>query len=485
MMTDLSPFSGSPDHVKVEQSPHQTSATTLPTAVPAPAAPAKPKNKPRKRVNTAEKRHQHNAVERQRRETLNGKFINLARLLPALANHRRPSKAAIVNGSIAHLTAQRDQRLLAARLLRSLCAERDVLAKECNEWRMANGIPLKEGGGQTGWTDEMEEVCAVENETFGTFANMQEDDGEDDEQENQDGASSSENGGNVPAQTQARGLVQKGFEMGIEQATAAVASFANNGLITPRNSTEIDPMSLALGLSASVHETHVQPQAHSMPLTWPSGFTFQNSVPTLNMAHSDPMSSSTGSLPFNAFMSDSLDTLSSSPSGSMHIPTPPTTNDFSRFTHTPSPRSSGSFEDASSGFLHMSQQQQQHFQPSQLHPAQNYLDQLRQTDRPHLTPQQQLVLMHQIQQQQLQQQHLAEMQKQSFSAPAPINIPSTGYGMNQPLHSSTNMPILGRMTAEEIDVLRKYSIPANGLPSGAGGIGGAVAGWMQSAVKGF
>jgi hypothetical protein len=96
--------------------------------------------------------------------------------------------------------------------------------------------------------------------------------------------------------------------------------------------------------------------------------------------------------------------------------------------------------------------------------------------------------MHQIQQQQLQQQHLAEMQKQSFSAPAPINIPSTGYGLNQPLPSpglGTNMPILGRMTVEEIDVLRKYSISGNGLSSGAGGMGGAVAGWMQSAVKGF
>lgn len=35
--------------------------------------PLKPKS--RRRVNTAEKRVQHNAIERQRRETLNGKFL--------------------------------------------------------------------------------------------------------------------------------------------------------------------------------------------------------------------------------------------------------------------------------------------------------------------------------------------------------------------------------------------------------------------------
>jgi hypothetical protein len=111
-MSSISPFSEplpSPPLVKV--------AAALPVA-----APAKPKTKvPRKRVNTAEKRHQHNAIERARRETLNTKFLTLARLLPSLANHRRPSKSAIVNGSISHVNKAREQRLLAATLLKELC----------------------------------------------------------------------------------------------------------------------------------------------------------------------------------------------------------------------------------------------------------------------------------------------------------------------------------------------------------------------------
>ena len=43
------------------------------------SGPMKPKS--RRRVNTAEKRVQHNAIERQRRETLNGKFLVSTRYL--------------------------------------------------------------------------------------------------------------------------------------------------------------------------------------------------------------------------------------------------------------------------------------------------------------------------------------------------------------------------------------------------------------------
>ncbi|KAI8982955.1 hypothetical protein BD414DRAFT_508648 [Trametes punicea] len=113
---------------------------------PATAAPVAPtstqtKRKPSRRANTAERRATHNAVERARRETLNGRFLDLAALLPNLSQIRRPSKSSIVNSSIAHIQAARRHRLLAARELRILKLESDALRRELNEWRNRSGLP--------------------------------------------------------------------------------------------------------------------------------------------------------------------------------------------------------------------------------------------------------------------------------------------------------------------------------------------------------
>ncbi|KAK7462964.1 hypothetical protein VKT23_007545 [Stygiomarasmius scandens] len=102
------------------------------------------KRKPSRRANTAERRATHNAVERQRRETLNGRFLDLAALLPNLSQIRRPSKSSIVNSSIAHIHASRRHRLLASRELRLLKLESDALRREINEWRDRAGIPRVE-----------------------------------------------------------------------------------------------------------------------------------------------------------------------------------------------------------------------------------------------------------------------------------------------------------------------------------------------------
>ena len=102
------------------------------------------KRKASRRSNTAERRATHNAVERQRRETLNGRFLDLAGLLPNLSQIRRPSKSAIVNSSIAHITAARRHRLLAARELRLLKLEADALRRELNEWRHRQNLPTVE-----------------------------------------------------------------------------------------------------------------------------------------------------------------------------------------------------------------------------------------------------------------------------------------------------------------------------------------------------
>ncbi|KAJ7503799.1 hypothetical protein B0H11DRAFT_564560 [Mycena galericulata] len=92
------------------------------------------------KVNTAERRASHNAVERARRETLNARFLDLAVLLPNLRHLRRPSKSAIVNSSIAHVRAARRYRQLASHQLRALNAECDMIRREVNQWRARAGI---------------------------------------------------------------------------------------------------------------------------------------------------------------------------------------------------------------------------------------------------------------------------------------------------------------------------------------------------------
>jgi hypothetical protein len=311
-MTDFSPLTTSPDSIK-----NEIFATPL-------SPPAKvTKTKPRKRVNTAEKRHQHNAIERQRRETLNGKFLSLARLLPSLAAHRRPSKSAIVNGSIAHLTHQRDQRLLAAKLLRKLCAEHDDLLNEVNEWRKANGFAAKDS--VTAWTEEVDEVCTVEKEVFGNFATMG-GDGDDDDDEMMDNNVSIHN------------------SLSHAQPASLAGDFASlNALTQPRLSRDLDQMTqqtmygnIPLGPAQPATATATS-SATLNGLAWSSDFTFSvgASVPA-QTAVADP---------FSGFMPESFDQSSStSPNNSLSgsVLTPTGTTDFPGYTHTPSPRSSTS-----------------------------------------------------------------------------------------------------------------------------------------------
>ncbi|KAJ7211531.1 hypothetical protein C8J57DRAFT_1605864 [Mycena rebaudengoi] len=128
LRTDTVPRFERPFHVqlnkqiqKMTQNQNTTTndgaATTLPAQAPAadsiaaptadtpPAAAQQAKPRPLRRANTTECHATHNAVERARRETLNGRFETLASLLPPLSALRRPSKAAIVAGSIATLSS--------------------------------------------------------------------------------------------------------------------------------------------------------------------------------------------------------------------------------------------------------------------------------------------------------------------------------------------------------------------------------------------
>ncbi|KAI9486377.1 MAG: hypothetical protein EXX96DRAFT_646199 [Benjaminiella poitrasii] len=55
---------------------------------------------PKKPLTKAERRAEHNAIERARRENLNTKFQSLAQALPNLINYRRPSKSQIVEKAL-------------------------------------------------------------------------------------------------------------------------------------------------------------------------------------------------------------------------------------------------------------------------------------------------------------------------------------------------------------------------------------------------
>jgi hypothetical protein len=110
------------------------------------ATAAQEKRKTSRRANTAERRATHNAVERQRRETLNGRFLDLASLLPNLTSVRRPSKSAIVNSSIALIHQSRRQKALAALELRALYTQFLALKAEADEWRARAGVGCVEEG---------------------------------------------------------------------------------------------------------------------------------------------------------------------------------------------------------------------------------------------------------------------------------------------------------------------------------------------------
>ncbi|KAJ7845627.1 hypothetical protein B0H14DRAFT_2774114 [Mycena olivaceomarginata] len=101
---------------------------------------AKRTSRTTRRINTAERRATHNAVERQRRKTLNERFLVSPRTRRPALQLRRPSRSAIINSSIAHLNASRIHRVLAAQQLRMIKNESDVLRREVNEWRARAGV---------------------------------------------------------------------------------------------------------------------------------------------------------------------------------------------------------------------------------------------------------------------------------------------------------------------------------------------------------
>jgi len=92
-----------------------------------------PRRKSRRPPSTAERRATHNAVERARRESLNGRFMDLAHALPSMANIKRPSKSIIVAKSLEFVreSTKREKALL---------DENTALRRDVDEMRAQLGL---------------------------------------------------------------------------------------------------------------------------------------------------------------------------------------------------------------------------------------------------------------------------------------------------------------------------------------------------------
>ncbi|KAI7857784.1 hypothetical protein BDC45DRAFT_21983 [Circinella umbellata] len=93
-----------------------------------------------KRMQTkAERRAEHNAIERARRETLNHKFQQLAHSLPNLQNDRRPSKGTIIERTLDFVknTVMKEEKFLSE--IRKLREEQEELTRQLSTGYQTNG----------------------------------------------------------------------------------------------------------------------------------------------------------------------------------------------------------------------------------------------------------------------------------------------------------------------------------------------------------
>ncbi|GAA5836015.1 hypothetical protein JCM9279_002164 [Rhodotorula babjevae] len=94
----------------------------------------KKRNNNRKGPQNADKRATHNAVERKRRESLNTRFIDLAKALPTTKHIKRPSKAVIVSKAL-------DYVYDASAREHALTKENNELRLEVDQLRIRLGMP--------------------------------------------------------------------------------------------------------------------------------------------------------------------------------------------------------------------------------------------------------------------------------------------------------------------------------------------------------
>ncbi|KAJ1907869.1 hypothetical protein LPJ81_000481 [Coemansia sp. IMI 209127] len=88
----------------------------------------------------AQRRATHNAIERARRESLNGQFQDLASAVPALNSVRRPSKATIVEKSLEHIMSFRSKIEARDQCINRLQTRNLALHNEVNRLRSQLGL---------------------------------------------------------------------------------------------------------------------------------------------------------------------------------------------------------------------------------------------------------------------------------------------------------------------------------------------------------
>ncbi|KAH0421720.1 hypothetical protein CcaCcLH18_13255 [Colletotrichum camelliae] len=108
------------------------------------------------------------ATEKRKRCEMKENIIDLARLVPSLANARRLNKVLIVNESIKHFRTQRDMCLDAAEDMQDLIAENRRLAVEINAMRAQTGQPLVK---PRPVSEAMTQLMSVKDEVYGVFNN--------------------------------------------------------------------------------------------------------------------------------------------------------------------------------------------------------------------------------------------------------------------------------------------------------------------------
>uniref|UniRef100_A0A1D1YSD3 Protein max n=1 Tax=Anthurium amnicola TaxID=1678845 RepID=A0A1D1YSD3_9ARAE len=125
-------------------------------------------NAAKKSTNSAERRANHNAVERARRECLNTKFQELAHALPSLAQVRRPSKSTIVQKSLEFILTTRQKERRHEREMRQLIEENSSFREEINRLRAELGLELLPPREETQPKD-----CSDTNDNTSTTTNTQ------------------------------------------------------------------------------------------------------------------------------------------------------------------------------------------------------------------------------------------------------------------------------------------------------------------------
>ncbi|KAG5758469.1 hypothetical protein H9Q72_013395 [Fusarium xylarioides] len=129
----------------------------------------RPKRKNRPRPFPPDVTARNLAIEKQRRGELKEDFLELARLLPNLANTRRLTKVLIVNKSIEYVRQQRELSIAAASDMKEVVDQNHQLVAEVNVLRAQIGGPSIPQAQVKPMTLAMTQLAEIKDHVFGTF----------------------------------------------------------------------------------------------------------------------------------------------------------------------------------------------------------------------------------------------------------------------------------------------------------------------------